>query len=145
MAKKIRKINLSKEISSYYIENKIEKLPETEILKPKNLKLISQLANGVNPNGRICRIFLKYPDVIDSILEQKNLALDYVSFWITKDYADLSILQSKKNVKTPEWDKIYFNIKQNFGEVLASKIVLTQKIAWYKLKEQWEDATRAFC
>ncbi len=144
LTRSIRDNTLAVETAKYYFENSMEKKSEQELLTKQNLAKISSFYYGVKTNDKVFRTFVKNSSVIDGIMEQKNFANDYVNLWITTDYARPIIDSANKKKQTPNWDKISYNIKKDFNEEIAAKIVLNEKVNWYLSQKDFKKATDCF-
>ncbi|HVW98720.1 MAG TPA: thioredoxin family protein [Mucilaginibacter sp.] len=132
----------AEEIARDYKTNYLDKLSNIQLLTRENIEFIFEHLRLINSTSdRFFRLFFNYPNVVDSLHNQKGAALYFINYRIAKDEIwkkmfinDTTTIPVNRN---PDWTRIHKLIKTKFGESFANNIIPDSKILFYRRIKEW--------
>lgn len=117
----------------------------TSRINSDNLSLIAGYLS-IN-DGELFDLFNRKGAQVDSILNRKGVAQYYTEDAIARDMIRMKILKSEKPfipaVSKPEWKLMEVTIAKRFGEQIAPKLIIMEKLNWYKNKRDTIEHAKA--
>jgi thioredoxin-related protein len=129
------------EIADKYRHDYLDKLNDESFLIKPNLQFINDHSKMLSSTDRVFKLYEKYPERIDSIMNYygySKLKIDYI---ITKEEVAPAINLAKQNKTSPNWQKIANTIVKKYNPTYAKRIVTSSKVSWYKYKKDWTNYT----
>jgi hypothetical protein len=135
--------SIAKEIARDYSENYLEKKADFEILTKENIRFMAEFPDS--SEGRIFKLFYRFPELIDSIMKKRAYAATYIDFIIYNKYVYSKLLRPGTNEISevaPDWNSLHDNIENRYSMEIADRNILNAKIKWYSVKKDWENIAR---
>jgi len=132
---------LASQIAMDYIDNYLNKLSEGDFLKKDNVAFIWSFPETIKSNDRICNLCQYSPKRIDSVMGvgYSEKIIDYI---ISRDEVTLVVNVAKIQSKTPNWDRLFHQIKQKYGAENAERNILVAKTEFYRERKDWKSYTK---
>lgn len=143
-----RLINLGEDslghvIAEDYLNNYVYKLDEKYLYTKANLDLIGIYSLSVTDKG--FQMLVSHPRKVDSVMKQRGYSrmnIDYkvISYLFQSGY----FKRLNNSDKRPNWQKLYLQLKKQFGNAIASRNVLNAKMSWYSINNDWANLIKCY-
>jgi len=141
-AKTFKETELAQQIAEEFINNYLEKLPDSSFCKSDHFEFIDIFSSTLlNSREKAFRLYFYYPGKVDTIMGN-GYASRHVEFIINKEEIQPLVNMSKKGGPDPNWDSLYVTIKYKYGDHYAESTILNGKISWFGYKKDWENLVK---
>jgi thioredoxin-related protein len=131
---------LALEIAKDYKRNYLDKLSQDQLLSNENLLFI--IENGgeklLNSNDPYFKALYEHPEILDSSASRIGYGENLIKNVIAQEEIALKLFRDGKALpQKPDWKKLEQNIKTRYPKIDAQKLVLNEKINYYRRIEDW--------
>lgn len=142
------------QLASHYINS----LNEKDFFIKDNIEFLRQFTNSSKDRG--FKIFYKYPEKINNIMEGVPLPKGAVSKINKGDYAQSAVrsliyleqiyepvfkpaIDDSMKRNDPDWLNLSLNIHKKYPKVDTERIIIDAKVGWYGWRENWREFSKS--
>ncbi|HEY8929562.1 MAG TPA: thioredoxin fold domain-containing protein [Mucilaginibacter sp.] len=134
---------LAGELARDYIKNYLFHLSRQELFNTKNIGFVVSFTKTSKDPG--FKLFMAYPGKIDSAVNRKLFAENFVANIITKEDINPRLYANNKPiVQKPQWKLLRSRISKKYGRSYAERTLLDAQLQWYDAKNAWPEITRLY-
>jgi thioredoxin-related protein len=136
-AKNLKNDSLALEIAKVYKNDYYDKQPIAAVIQNSTPEFIGQFLELYKADDSSFCFFRNYPEVVDSLVQEKGYASKMVEILINRDFIQPLIKESDIKNTTPDWKFIESHVVLKYGEILASKLLFNTRLGWHYAKKDW--------
>jgi thioredoxin-related protein len=142
--KRVHEDSLATEIAQKFKRNWLDSQQiSIELFTPELKHFIMNFSNIFNICDPMIKYLYKNSEATDSSFEEKGFSKRTVEYLIVKDIINPVVKPNEKyTIKEPEWNKLDKIIKDQFGEKIAQRLIVSSKIGWYGSKNDWSNVVK---
>lgn len=140
MAKNIGEKELALQVAAIYTRQYVNQLPTDSLYSEHVLSFLRDFPDHIRSSDKIVRICYDQPEKVNRIM-YNGYAKNVIDYFIQRDYFAPVLQAANVDKKDPNWDKLFTQIKSQFGEKYASNALLNVKPDYYKRKKDWKKYT----
>jgi hypothetical protein len=128
------KKQLANTIAIDYIGNYLLKLNDSQLYNRENLNFIRRYNQSSNNQSFL--LFYNHVEKIDSVMGEREYALNYIDYIIAKEEIDPRLWKDDKSVtEDPDWRQMGRTIGKKYNSAYAERTILNAQIRWYEYKK----------
>jgi thiol-disulfide isomerase/thioredoxin len=136
-AQKLDETNTANAVASDYINHFLFRLPPEEIYTKRNIGFITQFYELLHSKSLAFNLFYTRGDRVDTVMEDKGYARQYVDYVIYKEQITPSLHVAENESSDPNWRIMADSIRLKYGATCANRNILNAQISWYKHKRNY--------
>lgn len=129
---------LAVKVARCYFDQYLYKLDQQALLTKNNLEFLSKYQSAIHSQDHIFQFLLKEHNLIDSIVGYgAGFASGIIESIINKEEVQPLLVKAQQSGHDVDWDRVFSNIIEKYGEELAYRVSVNAKVVWYRKVEKW--------
>lgn len=115
-----------------YIHGYLDKLGESDFLKPANLEFMGQFLRAISSKERIFSLSYTEPAKVDAAVHNPGYARNWVDNIVYREELKPAIMLAGTRRKEPDWTALEAKITAKYNAAISNALVLSARINWYR-------------